>query len=111
MKLLFSLLLLGALQACAWVTPHILNIQQGNVIEAEALAHIQIGMHKNDVQRLLGAPLLNDIFHPKRMDYKFQYYARHHLKQDSLISFYLDQDDRVIKIEGRDDYLKQQAAN
>lgn len=109
MKLLISLLFLGMLQACTWITPHILNVQQGNLLESEALEHIQIGMHKSDIQRLLGAPLLNDIFHPNRMDYKFQYYSRHQLKEDALISFYLDNNERVIKIEGREAYLQKRA--
>ncbi len=55
--------------ACTYLTPYKLPIQQGNIIEGEALTKLKSGMSKNQAAQVLGTPLLNDIFHANRWDY------------------------------------------
>ncbi len=50
---------------------HKLEIQQGNVLEPEALEQLKAGMTQSQVKFLLGTPLLTDPFHPNRWDYTY----------------------------------------
>lgn len=109
MRSLYSLLFAGLLTSCTLMTPHIMEVQQGNAVEYEALKHVELGMNKDDIQRLLGAPLVKDIFHPHRLDYKFQLYKRHQLREDYLISFHFNSNGQLIKIDGRDEFLLKHA--
>ena len=45
------------------------EIQQGNVVNAEMLDNLKLGMTKRQVVFLLGTPLINDPFHAQRWDY------------------------------------------
>ena len=69
-KLLISILglLLLFLAGC---TLYRADLQQGNVIDKEELDKLKIGMSKQQVNFLLGTPLLNDPFHKDRWDYVY----------------------------------------
>lgn len=68
------LLLLAALSGCSVV--HKQNIQQGNVVDQDDLAELQIGMTKRQVEVLLGSPALRNPFHADRWDYVNTYSTR-----------------------------------
>ncbi len=68
------LLLLAALTGCNIV--HKQNIQQGNVVDEDDLAELQIGMTKRQVEVLLGSPALRNPFHADRWDYINTFAAR-----------------------------------
>jgi outer membrane protein assembly factor BamE len=53
------------------VSPHRIDIQQGNVVTQEQMARIKPGMNRLQVRDALGSPLLTDAFHPDRWDYIF----------------------------------------
>lgn len=53
------------------LSPHRIDIQQGNVVTQEQLARIKPGMNRLQVRDALGSPLLTDAFHPDRWDYIF----------------------------------------
>ena len=48
-----------------------LEVQQGNLITQETISKLQKGMSKQEVQSLLGTPLLQDSFDNNRWDYVF----------------------------------------
>ena len=48
-----------------------LDVQQGNLITQETISKLQQGMSKQNVQSLLGTPLLQDSFDNNRWDYIF----------------------------------------
>ncbi len=50
-----------------------LDIQQGNVISAEDLARLEIGMTKGKVRHLLSTPAVRDGFHTDRWDYVYSF--------------------------------------
>jgi outer membrane protein assembly factor BamE len=52
-----------------------LDVQQGNIVEADQLEKLKVGMDKNQVRFLLGTPLITDPFHANRWDYV---YSRRH---------------------------------
>jgi outer membrane protein assembly factor BamE len=53
------------------LSPHRIDIQQGNVVTQEQLARIKPGMNRLQVRDALGSPLLTDAFHADRWDYIF----------------------------------------
>ncbi len=70
LKCTLLLLLSLFLSACV-LRPYKFDIQQGNVITPEKVAQIQPGMSPEQVEYVLGTPLLNDVFHTERWDYIF----------------------------------------
>jgi len=67
-KLLISILSL-LLLSLAGCTLYRADLQQGNVINKEALDKLKVGMNKQQVNFLLGTPLMIDPFHKDRWDY------------------------------------------
>lgn len=68
----FAPLLLTLLAGCSsfefpWV--YKLNIDQGNIITQEMVNKLQPGMSRNQVQFVMGSPLIADPFHEDRWDY------------------------------------------
>lgn len=55
------------------ITPYRLTVVQGNFVSQETAAQIRVGMSRDEVKQLLGAPLLSDIFHANRWDYIFYF--------------------------------------
>jgi outer membrane protein assembly factor BamE len=45
------------------------NIAQGNFVEEQDLAQLEVGMTRNQVRFLLGTPMVDDPFHRDRWDY------------------------------------------
>jgi outer membrane protein assembly factor BamE len=55
----------------SWLSPHRIDIQQGNVVTQEQVDRIKPGMNRLQVRDVLGTPLLTDAFHADRWDYIF----------------------------------------
>jgi outer membrane protein assembly factor BamE len=94
-KLALALSAACALQACVYR----IDIQQGNVIEEEAVDQVQIGMTRSAVQFLLGTPMVADAFHQERWDYA--YYLRRGRAREidrRWLVVYFDED-RVVRLE------------
>lgn len=51
-----------------------IDIQQGNLLEEEAIEQVEVGMTPSQVRFLLGTPMVADAFHQDRWDYL--YYLR-----------------------------------
>lgn len=66
-----------SLSACGWLEPHRIEITQGNVLEAKTVDKVQVGMSRQQVRFLLGAPSVADMHHPDRWDY-IQYNDKQH---------------------------------
>lgn len=72
--LLLCIFLLSSLSACSkskLLTVYKIDIQQGNAVEIEKVEQLEVGMSKDQVEFLLGTPLLTDSFHPTRWDYVY----------------------------------------
>jgi len=63
-------LCLGLAGCAQWVpsfyTP---EVRQGNYLDASKIAQLQLGMTKQQVQFIMGTPMLSDIFQRNRWDY------------------------------------------
>ena len=48
---------------------HKIDIQQGNIVTTEMIDKLEIGMTRQQVEFIMGTPVLRDSFHKNRMDY------------------------------------------
>jgi outer membrane protein assembly factor BamE len=75
------------------------DIQQGNLLEEDAVAQVEVGMSRSAVQFLLGTPTVADPFHQSRWDYP--YYLKRGRSRDIerrwLVVWF--EGDRVARIE------------
>ena len=53
------------------ISPHRIEIQQGNFVSQEMVAQLKPGMTKEHVRFIRGTPLVADAFHGDRWDYVF----------------------------------------
>lgn len=76
-----------------------IDIQQGNLLEDEDVARVEVGMTRSQVQFVLGTPMIADSFHRDRWDYAY-YLTRGRSKDVARrwIVVYFE-DDRVSRIE------------
>lgn len=86
-RFLISSVLLLAVAGCgSWsnpidrLSPHRIDIQQGNVITQEMLDKLKPGMTPSQVRFILGTPLIVDPFRANRWDYVY-----HHEKGGRLV--------------------------
>ncbi|MCK5359966.1 MAG: outer membrane protein assembly factor BamE [Gammaproteobacteria bacterium] len=92
------ILALLLLTSCIKTYKH--DIQQGNILDQERLARLELGMSKSDVQTLLGTSLLQDSFHPDRWDYFYSIRkARKKDTETKLLTLYF-KDSKLHQIVG-----------
>lgn len=73
-KSLIALILLAlGLSACSSVKKVVyrIDVPQGNYLEQDKVAQLEVGMNKAQVEYLLGTPMLKDSFNPNRWNYVF----------------------------------------
>ena len=80
-------------------TPYSLDLQQGNVINPDAVARLKAGMTRQQVGFVLGTPLIKDAFHADRWDYAYyvRKSGRYEDKQHIAVVF---ENDRLARLEG-----------
>jgi outer membrane protein assembly factor BamE len=53
------------------LTPYKIDIQQGNVLDQDAVAKLKPGLTRAQVRFIMGTPLVTDIYHANRWDYVY----------------------------------------
>lgn len=79
MRRLIPIIALAAatsLTACShykfpWV--YRIDVEQGNIVDDDKLAQLQVGMTQNQVRYLLGSPMVQDTFDNSRWDYYYSF--------------------------------------
>lgn len=66
------------------------DIQQGNVLDEDAVAELETGMTKRQVQVLLGTPSVNSPFHQDRWDYMNTYAPRGGKAEKRVLTLYFE---------------------
>ena len=66
---LIIILSLGGVSSCSSLAPFKVAVLQGNIIEDEDVEQLVQGLSKDQVQYLLGTPLLNSPINQNRWDY------------------------------------------
>jgi outer membrane protein assembly factor BamE len=75
------------------------DIRQGNYIDQAMVDELKPGMTKNQVQFLLGTPLLSDPFHADRWDYVYRFKPAYKPAEQRHISLFF-KGDLLSRVEG-----------
>lgn len=76
-----------------------LKVIQGNELDPRAVVSLQAGMSRDQVQLLLGTPLLRDAFHADRWDYTFNTSRNGIIKERSNLTVYFE-NGALVRAEG-----------
>ena len=68
-----------------------IDVPQGNYLEQDQIAQLQVGMNHEQVIYLLGAPVLRNSFAPNRWDYVFIKREGHNDPVQHTLQVYFDQ--------------------
>lgn len=76
-----------------------MDIQQGNVLDAEQIDQVEVGMTRSQVRFLLGTPMVMDSFNPDRWDYVYRLQRGHkrHVDKRHLVVWF--ESDKVTRVE------------
>ncbi len=87
-----------------------LKVIQGNQLDVRAVSSLQQGMSRDQVQLLLGTPLLRDPFHSDRWDYTYEISRNGVVNQAETRNLTVwFENDRLVKAEGNAlEYARQQ---
>jgi outer membrane protein assembly factor BamE len=108
--LLTSLLLLAACSSSPIPTPHVpsfsltphkMDIPQGNLITPDMRDRVKPGMTRSQVRLALGTPLLADPFHGNRWDYVYTLDQKGKRVQQQRYTVIFD-GDRVVRVDDSD---------
>lgn len=69
-----------------------IDIQQGNVIEQKMLDRLKLGMDKNQVQFIMGTPVLIDPFHNERWEYIYSFQEGGGVREQRHITLHFEED-------------------
>ncbi len=92
---LFSLLMLSS---CSFV--HKGDIEQGNIITADQVNQLHIGMNENQVREVMGNPVLTNIFTLHRLDYVYTLQTGYRKRTEKRVTC-LFQNGRLVEIRKR----------
>jgi outer membrane protein assembly factor BamE len=100
MKFLLVLCVL-ALAGCQNYVPFVYKppIQQGNLLEEDKVDQLEIGMTREQVDFLLGAPISHNTFADDRYDYVYYYKEKYKKPVHKKLTVYFSKDGKVTKIE------------
>jgi outer membrane protein assembly factor BamE len=93
--LLGAAVLALALSACVYR----MDVQQGNLLDAEQVDQVEVGMTRSQVRFLLGTPMVIDSFEADRWDYVYSLRRGHerHVERRHLIVWF--DGDKVTRVE------------
>ena len=92
--LIYTILMATFLIGCS---PAKLEIQQGNIITADMLAKVEVGMTTSQVRFLLGSPQLVDPFRSNRWDYVYTFSSKGVQRKYDRVTLHFN-NDRLAKI-------------
>jgi len=92
------------------ISAHKIEIQQGNLITPEMREKIKVGMSTSMVRSILGTPLINDPFHPKRWDYVYSLEKGGKQVEMQHMTLYFDEE-RLTRIDDSNMPVLPQAAS
>jgi outer membrane protein assembly factor BamE len=93
----------------SYLTPHRVDVRQGNFVTQEMVAQLKTGQTRDQVRFVLGTPLLADQFHGDRWDYIYRFQpGRGELQQRRLAVFF--ENNKLARVEGDVTAAAQEAA-
>ena len=92
---LIIILSLGGVSNCSSLAPFKVAVLQGNIIEDEDVEQLVKGLSKDQVQYLLGTPLLKSPIHQDRWDYFYSVRVGETIVGEKKLSLIFDTDQRL----------------
>jgi outer membrane protein assembly factor BamE len=97
---LCAFLAIGLAGCRSWIPEsHVPPLQQGNVVEQEAVAKLKPGMTRAQVRFLLGTPLIVDPFRENRWDYVYTHKRQGEPLRQRRLTVIFD-GDQLVRLEG-----------
>jgi len=81
-----------------FLTPHKIEIRQGNMVTPEMREKLKVGMSRLQVRSVLGTPLISDPFHANRWDYEYLLEQNGKVVQQQRLTLYFE-DDNLKRID------------
>jgi outer membrane protein assembly factor BamE len=105
----YFIILICFLAGCAFPGVYIIDVQQGNIVDEEALNQLQVGMNRKQVHFVLGSPVIESTFTPEYEAYLYTIQvAGGEVHRQNIVLFY--NNDILGKLEKRE-LLSAQLAN
>ena len=83
------------------LSPHKIDVSQGNMITPEMREKLKVGMTRLQVRATLGTPLVSDPFHANRWDYVYRLERESKLVEQQRLTLYFE-DDHLTRIDDSD---------
>lgn len=80
--------------------PYRADVIQGNFVSREMAAELKPGMTKEQVQAILGTPLLETMFNQDRWEYVFSLRQGYHAPIVRRFTVYFDKDGKMLRADG-----------
>ena len=95
------LLLIVLTTGCESLLPSFYSVpvRQGNYLDSAMVGQLRPGMTRQQVQRIMGTPLVADPFHQNRWDYYYQYGKGGKITEQRHIALFFN-GDTLDRIEG-----------
>lgn len=81
------------------IHPYVPTVQQGNVLSSEQVNQLKIGMTKDDVQYILGTPVLTNDLSSNQWDYVYTLKVERQPIQIKHLTLYF-KNDKLVKMDG-----------
>ena len=98
-KIIVFLITALSLSACSYFRVHKLDVQQGNIVTPSMLQTVKLGMSQDQVQYIMGKPILTNPFDQNRWDYVYTYKPGYGNYLSQQLSLYF-KNDRLVSIQG-----------
>ena len=92
---LIIILSIGGVSSCSSLTPFKVAVLQGNIIEDKDVEQLVKGLSKDQVQYLLGTPMLNSPLHQNRWDYIYSVTIGDKLIGEKKLSLLFDESQKL----------------
>ena len=92
---LIIILSIGGVSSCSSLTPFKVAVLQGNIIEDKDVEQLVNGLSKDQVQYLLGTPLLNSPIHQNRWDYFYSVKVGEMVVGEKKLALFFDENKRL----------------
>lgn len=102
MKFLFATILVAmSVTACSTIEKVVyrIDVPQGNYLEQDKIAQLRVGMTPEQVEYLLGTPMLKNVFDTHRWDYVFIKREGYKDPEQRNLFIYFDTNGLVSKID------------
>ncbi len=87
------------LASCSWIHPYQPSVQQGNILTNTQLERVRVGMSKDQVEEVLGSPVLVNTFNDNYWPYVYTYQRNGGPIIKKQLDLYFS-NDRLVRIEG-----------